>query len=54
MPHLDEWDEKDKGHAREEWLIGMIEIRGKGYNTEVFRNCLQWIAQRDPQNSLRA
>ena len=30
VPHLDKWDEKDKGHTQDEWLIGMNEIEGKG------------------------
>lgn len=37
VPHLDKWGEKDKGHTQEEWLIGMIEIGGKGRNTDILR-----------------
>ena len=37
MPHLDKWDEMDKGHTQDEWLIGMNEIRGKGRNMDIFR-----------------
>ena len=37
MPHWDKWDEKDKGHTRDEWLIGMIEIGGKGRNMDILR-----------------
>jgi len=37
VPHLDKWDEMDKGHTQDEWLIGMNEIRGKGRNMDIFR-----------------
>jgi len=37
VPHLDKWDETDKGHTQEEWLNGMLEIGGKGRYTEIFR-----------------
>ena len=37
VPHLDKWDEKDKGHTQDGWLIGMIETGGKGRNMDIFR-----------------
>ena len=37
VPHLDKWDEKDKGHTQDEWLIGTIEIGGIKCNTDIFR-----------------
>jgi hypothetical protein len=37
VPHLEKWDEMDKGHTLDEWLIGMIETGGKGRNTDIFR-----------------
>jgi hypothetical protein len=37
VPHLEKWDEMDKGHTLDEWLIGMIETGGKGCNTDIFR-----------------
>jgi hypothetical protein len=37
VPYLDKWDEMDKGHTLDEWLIGMIEIGGTRRNTDIFR-----------------